>query len=549
MTSPPAATPAVADPSATSTGTGAAPDREDAERADLRRRLLGVRPTDTLWGWLGPLLVTALAGLLRFWHLGRPHQLVFDETYYVKQAFTYLVTGYELRWPEGADMSFTGGATDVYLDEPDFPVHPPVGKWVLALGQLLLGSDSSFGWRFGAALVGTLTVLMVARIARRLFSSTLLGVVAGLLLAVDGQHLVLSRTGILDVVLTFWVVAAFGALLLDRDASRARLAVVAARARAARPRGASLPGLGPWLLARPWRAVAAACLGLAVGTKWSGLYVLAAFGLMSVLWDAGARRAVGVERWWTGAVVKDGMPAAVGMLALGAATYVASWAGWFLSSGAHLRRYAAENPGYLSWLPDSLASLWKYHTDMYAFHVGLSTSHPYQSSPWSWLVQGRPTSFFYEGPTLGQDGCTVERCSKAITALGNPVVWWCGALALLVLVGVWALRRDWRAGAVLAGVAGTYLPWFQYPERTVYTFYTVVISPFVVLGLTMALGMVLGPDPAPGTTSARRRAGALAAGTVVVAAVGAAAFFWPVWTAQVIPYSHWRWRMWFPSWI
>ena len=27
------------------------------------------------------------------------------------------------------------------------------------------------------------------------------------------------------------------------------------------------------------------------------------------------------------------------------------------------------------------------------------------------------------------------------------------------------------------------------------------------------------------------------------------AFFWPVYTAQVIPYAEWRWRMWFPSWV
>ena len=52
----------------------------------LRRHLVGWRPADQLWGWVGPLLVTALAGVLRFWRLDQPHQLVFDETYYVKQA-------------------------------------------------------------------------------------------------------------------------------------------------------------------------------------------------------------------------------------------------------------------------------------------------------------------------------------------------------------------------------------------------------------------------------------------------------------------------------
>jgi dolichyl-phosphate-mannose-protein mannosyltransferase len=28
-----------------------------------------------------------------------------------------------------------------------------------------------------------------------------------------------------------------------------------------------------------------------------------------------------------------------------------------------------------------------------------------------------------------------------------------------------------------------------------------------------------------------------------------AAFFYPVWAAEVIPYQEWRLRMWMPSWI
>jgi dolichyl-phosphate-mannose-protein mannosyltransferase len=56
---------------------------------------------------------------------------------------------------------------------------------------------------------------------------------------------------------------------------------------------------------RPWRLAAGVCLGLACGTKWSGAYFLAAFGLMTVLWDMGARRAVGITRWKTAWLVKD----------------------------------------------------------------------------------------------------------------------------------------------------------------------------------------------------------------------------------------------------
>jgi dolichyl-phosphate-mannose--protein O-mannosyl transferase len=35
----------------------------------------------------------------------------------------------------------------------------------------------------------------------------------------------------------------------------------------------------------------------------------------------------------------------------------------------------------------------------------------------------------------------------------------------------------------------------------------------------------------------------------VAAAVLLAAFFYPVWAAEVIPYQEWRLRMWMPSWI
>lgn len=505
---------------------GAAPSR-----AQRWRERTSTPASLRLWGWLGPLLVTALAAAMRFWHLGRPHQLVFDETYYVKQAYSLLQVGYELQWPENADKSFTAGNPDVFSSNADFPVHPPVGKWVIAVGIRLFGVQSSFGWRFSVAVLGTLMVLMTARIGRRLTGSTLLGCTAGLLLAVDGLHLVLSRTSLLDLPLSFFVLAAFGCLLVDRDAHRGSLV-----------RGVG----GPVARLRLWRFGAAVSLGLACGTKWSGIYVVALFSVMTVLWDASARASAGQRRVPLG-FLRDGVAAAAVILPTVLGVYLASWAGWFASSTAHGRQWAAEHPGEgAQWLPPALRSLWAYHREMYTFHVGLTSPHTYQSNPWSWMVQGRPTSFFYESPKLGVGGCTAQACSKAITSLGNPVVWWGGTAALFVLVFLWLLRRDWRAGAVLAGIAAGWLPWFQYQQRTIFTFYAVIFVPFVALGLALVLGVVLGP---PDAEPRRRLRGAVVAGSFVVAAVGAAAFFWPVWTAQVIPYSAWRIRMWWGSWI
>ena len=102
---------------------------------------------------------------------------------------------------------------------------------------------------------------------------------------------------------------------------------------------------------------------------------------------------------------------------------------------------------------------------------------------------GRPTSFFYQTPKQGTPGCVVETCSSAILPVGNPVVWWGGTIALVILLFWWAGRRDWRAGAILAGVAAGYLPWFMYPERTMFIFYAVSFEPFLVLGLTYVPGL------------------------------------------------------------
>lgn len=510
---------------------------------ELRIRLLGFRPTDRLWGWLGPLAMALLGGILRFWSLGRPHQLIFDETYYVKQGQSLLEHGVEMRVKEGLekpDELFTVGNLDVWGTTGDMVVHPPVGKWVIAFGQWIFDPTSSFGWRFSMALLGTLSILMVGRAARRLFGSTLLGTIAAFLLAFEGHHFVHSRTGLLDLTVMFFALAAFCALLIDRDASREILA----RKVGALPAGTRI-AYGPWLGWRPWRWVAGLMMGLCIGTKWSGLYALAVFGLMTVLWDMGARRAVGMRHWIRAGLVKDGPYAFLAIVGTAAVVYVASWAGWFRNPAGYRRTWAAEHPSEsFGWVPEAVRSLWKYHQDAYGFHVGLRSEHSYMSNPWSWLVQARPTSFFYESPD--PEACGAAQCSKAITSLGTVPIWWLGTVALAFLLYHWALRRDWRAGAILAGFAGLYLPWFMYQERTIYSFYSVAFVPWVVLAAVFVLGLVLGP---PQASFRRRQIGLLLVGLYCLLVLLVFAYFWPIYTAQVIPYSEWHHRMWFPSWV
>jgi len=503
-----------------------------------------------LWFWLIPALTAVLGGILRFVRLDDPHNLVFDETYYVKDGYSLLVSGYERAWPDKANDAFIAGNPGVLLDSPEYVVHPPVGKWMIAAGMWLFGPESSFGWRFGAALTGTLSIFLLALIAQKLFRSLTLGAVAGVLLAVDGHHLVMSRTSLLDIFLMFWVLAAFGALLMDRDDGRRRLAARLARQAAASPGGVPSRlqlAAGPWLGIRWWRLAAGVCLGLAVGTKWSALFFMAGFGLLTVLWDLSARRIAGVHGWITGGILKDGITAFLSIVPVAGLVYTATWTGWFRSSNAYFRHWAETNPSAeWGWLPDSLRSLAHYHLEAYKFHQGLTADHPYEASAWSWLVLGRPTSFFYESPKQGTAGCELPSCTSAILSVGNPLIWWSAAICLGVLLFWWAGRRDWRAGAILAAVGAGYLPWFLYPERTMFFFYAVSFEPFLVLALTYCLGLVLGRRTDP---LWRRRSGLFLVALFVVAAVLLSAFFYPVWTAELISYQDWRLRMWMPSWI
>ena len=112
---------------------------------------------------------------------------------------------------------------DVFQNAPDFVVHPPLGKWTIALGEYLFGVNP-WGWRTSVAALGTLAILITARTARRMTRSTLIGTTAGLLLAVDGMAIVHSRTALLDQSIMFFALCAFALLVLDRDRARAALA-------------------------------------------------------------------------------------------------------------------------------------------------------------------------------------------------------------------------------------------------------------------------------------------------------------------------------------
>ena len=505
-------------------------------------------------GWLIAAVLTLAAGLLRFWNLAHPQELIFDETYYVKDAYSLWHFGYERSWSDDADDAFAAGQAQPGNDA-SYVVHPPAGKWLIATGMALFGFDNAFGWRFAAAATGTLAVLLTFVLAAKLFRSLFLASVAGILLTIEGHHIVMSRVGLLDIFLMLLVLAAFCALIADRTWGRRRLAAeLATRYQRVASGSASAAEredwkrsmtYGPWLGLRPWRIAAGVLLGVAISVKLSGLAFMAVFGLLTVWWDANARKTAGIRRWLPGATVLDGLWAFVSIVVVGAIAYIGTWAGWLATSGGYYRNWGAENP---SLLPDWLASLIHYHVQATTFHTDLDSTHNYASAAWIWPFAGRPVSFYYR---TEEDGitCATEQCSAAILDLPNPLIWWAGLLAIAAIFIRWLIVRDWRAGAILAVYVAGQLVWVLWPERTMFFFYTVTYTPFLILALTYIAGLWLARSTDSGWQLPSRNVAVVGIGVFVLAALALSAYFLPLWTGEPIPQEQWQQRMWFQSWI
>ena len=154
---------------------------------------------------------------------------------------------------------------------------------------------------------------------------------------------------------------------------------------------------------------------------------------------------------------------------------------------------------------------------------------------------GRPTSFFYETPKT----CGASQCSQEILALGTPLLWWLGVVALAVSFGMWikgALQRQFDPALtiIVTGMIAGYLPWFFFQNRTVFTFYAIAFEPFLILALVYCSHLLL---------ARYQRAGKI----IVVACLSLIflnfLYFLPIYLGDVITYDAWKARMWFPQWI
>jgi dolichyl-phosphate-mannose-protein mannosyltransferase len=420
--------------------------------------------------------VVTLAAVVRAIGIGSPERLVFDESYYVQDACTYLHLG----------RALCGGVTEASWG------HPPLGKWLIALG-IAIGGYEPAAWRGPSAVAGIVMVAALYLLTLRVARSSLGAAIASTFVALDPLSIISSRVGMLDMFVATAGVLAVTFAVLHRD-SIAHCPE--------RPRRLPL-----WLI-----ACGASC-GIAVSTKWSGVLVLGTVAALTLAWEIDARRP---NAGWPQALRAVAPVMLVCFVVLPMTIYVASYID-------RLEGVVLAPP----WQRDAWPRVFGgQQLRMATFHAGLDATHPYASPAWSWPLGKRAVPYFFES----------ERGSyREILAFAN-VVLWVPALAAAGWAAVRFGRRRqlWGAELVVAAtVAGSYLPWLLLTlgRSFVFLHYFVPIIPF--LGLAMAWA----------TTALPRRPGRAIAAGVATVVVAVYVLWAPLIYGWPLPYDQWRLRI------
>ncbi|MDR3052134.1 MAG: glycosyltransferase family 39 protein [Oscillospiraceae bacterium] len=373
----------------------------------------------------------------------------FDEIYHARTAYEHLHNMHAFEW-----------------------THPPLGKLLMMLGISAFGM-TPFGWRFAGTLAGVLMLPAMYLLAKQLWKRTSLAAFATALLALDCMHFAQTRLATIDSFPVLFIMLAYLCMFRYTQMSFYR------------------QSLGRTLIPL---AFGGTFMGLAIASKWIGLY--AGAGLAAIFFYTLYCRAAEYRDAYR-AAGEDGETLRRDTAGFpGAATITVAWCVlWFVMVPAliYYFSYAVQfrPDGGLTW-----SRFRSMQESMYSYHSRLTATHPFESKWWQWPFDYKPMWYYSTARLPG------DRVST-ILSFGNPLVWWGGLLALLLVLqrtatrGVSALLARARGASawgapeaqrallgtgilLLTGFASQYLPWVLVPRST-YIYHYFASVPFLIL--------------------------------------------------------------------
>ena len=389
------------------------------------------------------LTVALLSFLMRLIHInysddGYP---VFDEKHYVSQAHQMLFNGFLENNP-GYGLV----------------VHPPFGKFLISLGIDIFGY-TPLGWRFTSIISGVIIVLCTMFIVQKITNSLSIGLIAAILINIEGVTFIMSRVGMLDSFLSAFIGMITVCLIMEFSKDRT-----------------DIPFHKHW-----WLLTAGFLCGIAMSIKISGVYYAAFAGIFMVLFYA-------IK---TKSIKKIFNSIGMGLIfffVIPVLTFFFSHIKWFTSENSVYRNVlessldTSDFPEFLSILPSSLQNFAYYQLGILKFHSGLksdpSSYHPWESNSWQWAIAERPMLFYSNN--VGQDN------TENIWLLGNLPIWWMFIPVIAISI-IRICMKDFKWIIVLSGFITGYLPWLIMNDRQSYFFYVTPLAMFLVIGIVFVI--------------------------------------------------------------
>jgi hypothetical protein len=358
--------------------------------------------------------------------------------------------------------------------------HPPLGKIIIGAGIALFGM-TPFGWRFMGTLTGVLMLPAMYCLCKQLLKERWTAVLGCFLLAVDFMHFTQTRIATIDSYPVLFILLMYGFMYryVQMNVSRAPLY-------------------------RTWvpLGLSGIFMGLAVASKWIGIY--GGLGLAVLFFSDLARQYFAIartpaegerdEREAADGEATDGEAAGQGRFFRRRALRF-FWRNTWKTLGFCLVFFVCIPAViyYLSYIPHlthsyqgmGIRQVWDAQKHMLNYHVYLGESHPFESPWWSWPGILMPI-WYYTDTGFGAG------LISNIFLLGNPVVWWGGSLAVILLAGVYAgriVRGGFNGssviGWILIGFASQYVPWI-FVGRSTFIYHFFASVPFIILALCKA---------------------------------------------------------------
>lgn len=437
----------------------------------------------------------------------------FDEIYYARTAYEHL-----------------------HGQAPYETSHPPLGKLIMSVGVWLFGM-TPFGWRFTGTLFGVLMLPAMYLFGKQLSKNRWFATFAMLLMTLDLMHFTQTRLATIDTYPVFFIIVSY--LCMTRYIMADPFAVSAPLTQ--KPRlltRAFLKSMVPLLLSGLF-------IGLAIASKWTGIYALGGLGLLFayaiyrqfrsglIAHDLELDRLTEEEalrmKWSRSLLLKRIFGTAgfcvIFFLAIPATIYYLSYIPYLSPTG-----------------PVTLQRIIRVQESMYAYHStpGLGMDHPFYSPWWQWPLILKPIWY-------AQDSYLPTGYGADIICLGNPAVFYIGAIAM---AGVFVMlfkkyfmrqnglqaREDKPIYAILIiSFLTQYLPWVLVP-RSMFFYHYFPSLPFIILA-TMVMAMLI-PN--------KKLRNALMIGQLA-AALGLFIMFYPYASGMAVTKAYMAFLRWFPN--